>query len=466
MDELHDPYEVDLGAHVESICREYGLGAPLTGEDAEFEESFRLVERLRADRVWLAAQAARRLRTVDELRLIWERCRGASMSAAPNAIAFRSLRAQVAAALGVREAAAETMLWAARTLVHELPTTLRRLEEGRFSERHARILAEEACDLPAELRSELERRALRHAETMTAPRFAQKVRMLRAVLHPQELAERKRTAMQARDLELEPARDGMAWLHLYLAAEEAVAGFNFADQAARKLRAAEGETRTLAQLRSDVLRDLLLDAAGLLPPEEGGSRLREQSARPRGIVPSVHTTVPALTLAGVQELPADLDGYGPIDPDTARRLCGTAAGFYRLLTQPGSGVVLQFGREKYQVPPELRRFLSQRDGTCRFVGCNRPAALCDIDHTIPWEHEGTTQDSNLAYLCRGHHRLKHQGGWSVRHHPDRPGVLIWNDPLGFEYSTEPRMTVATANHRATPNVVAQTEWAEDDQPPF
>ena len=78
----------------------------------------------------------------------------------------------------------------------------------------------------------------------------------------------------------------------------------FADQAARQLRSASDETRTLAQLRSDVLRDLILDGAGLLPPADGETELREQTARPRGIVPTVNVVVPVLSLIGAEQTPA------------------------------------------------------------------------------------------------------------------------------------------------------------------
>ncbi len=257
------------------------------------------------------AASAKRLRALDALRKRWEDIHGASMTADRNGILFRSLRAEVGAMLSVSERTAESLMWHAMTLVHELPTTLAGLEDGRFSERHARLLADAVADLDASDRAELERRALRHAETLNPAKFAHKLRTLKALLHPQELAERKKTAMEHRDLELEPVPDGMAWLHLYLAAEDAVAAWNFADEEARKLAAAPGETRTVAQLRSDVIRDLLLDGAGLLPPKEGETELREQAARPRGTVPSVHVTAAALALAGVEDPP-------PTSPATDR----------------------------------------------------------------------------------------------------------------------------------------------------
>ena len=49
----------------------------------------------------------------------------------------------------------------------------------------------------------------------------------------------------------------MAWLNAYLPAEEAVAAFNRIQSAATALQCVE-ESRTLTQLRADVLSDLLL----------------------------------------------------------------------------------------------------------------------------------------------------------------------------------------------------------------
>jgi hypothetical protein len=60
--------------------------------------------------------------------------------------------------------------------------------------------------------------------------------------------------------------------------------------------------------------------------------------------------------------------------------------------------------------------------------CNRDARWCDIDHTVAWEDGGCTAPGNLAYLCPGHHTLKHHGGWKVRQ--TAPGVLEWTTPLG------------------------------------
>ena len=67
--------------------------------------------------------------------------------------------------------------------------------------------------------------------------------------------------------------------------------------------------------------------------------------------------------------------------------------------------------------------------------CNIGTGRCDIDHTRDWAHHGPTDHDNLAHLSRGHHTLKHHGGWSVTH--TGTGTLTWTSYLGRTYATEP-----------------------------
>ncbi|HPM53184.1 MAG TPA: HNH endonuclease signature motif containing protein, partial [Rhodoglobus sp.] len=162
----------------------------------------------------------------------------------------------------------------------------------------------------------------------------------------------------------------------------------------------------------------------------------------RGIRPRVLVTVPVLTLLGVSDEPATLEGYGPIDHDTAMRLAATAPSFTRLLTHPETGAVLSVGRDRYTVPADLRTWLRVRDGTCRFPWCSRAARICEIDHTKDWLHNGQTAHDNLAHLCPAHHRLKHQTRWTVAQSPG--GVLKWTSPNGRAYATEPETRMQSA----------------------
>ncbi|MCW2686821.1 MAG: nuclease [Mycobacterium sp.] len=99
---------------------------------------------------------------------------------------------------------------------------------------------------------------------------------------------------------------------------------------------------------------------------------------------------------------------------------------------------------RYQPSAALERWIRSRDLTCRFPGCSRPASVCDIDHTVPFNHAdpksgGHTVPWNLKCYCRQHHRLKtfHGGpsGWRDPQVPD--GTVIVTSPTGRTFRTVP-----------------------------
>jgi hypothetical protein len=180
----------------------------------------------------------------------------------------------------------------------------------------------------------------------------------------------------------------------------------------------------------------------------------------------VNVTVPVLTLMGQSDEPGHLEGYGPIDPETARRLAGGAAGFTRLLTHPETGVVLSVGRDRYKVPKHLRRWLRLRDETCRFPGCNKPAAHSDLDHSLDWQFDGLSAYDNLAHLCPSCHGLKSETGWSVKHLDN--GRLLWTSPTGRTFTTEPATVIQTPSPpRHTPDSEQRSAPTDPPEPaPF
>jgi hypothetical protein len=66
---------------------------------------------------------------------------------------------------------------------------------------------------------------------------------------------------------------------------------------------------------------------------------------------------------------------------------------------------LEVGRATRVVQPAQRAALAVRDGGCVFPGCERPLSWCDAHHLHHWVDGGPTDLSNLALLCRAHHRV-------------------------------------------------------------
>ena len=84
------------------------------------------------------------------------------------------------------------------------------------------------------------------------------------------------------------------------------------------------DTRTMDQLRTDLFTDLLLAS---IPTEAHGTGLENIHA-------TIQVTVAATTLVGEDDLPAELDGRGPLDPAVARSLSGLRTGWTRLFLDP------------------------------------------------------------------------------------------------------------------------------------
>ncbi|BDI21964.1 HNH endonuclease signature motif containing protein [Herbiconiux sp. L3-i23] len=419
-----------------------------------------LVERIAERQAIARVYQAEQLEYIDALRLQFGRDFGADWYD-PDSLEWRELRAEVAAVLQVHERTAQSMLDLARSLVQVFPTTLSRMRQAEFSDRHARVLVEHSHGLAAELVGEYEARLLESVD-LPVSRFDRMARKIRADLQPEELIEEHREALMERRTAVEPAGAGMAWYGAYMSAEYVIGAAASVTGLAKGLMV-EGETRTLQQIEADVFRDLLIDAGGVTAPAVEGEPVQSTPAARRGINPQVSTTVPVLTAMGRSDEPGQLEGYGPIDAETARRVAGEASGWIRILTDPEDGAITSFGRTTYKVPKQLRRYLQARDEVCRFVGCTRPVEHCDVDHTKPWAEDGETVAANLAHLCKGHHMVKGRKRWRVSASPG--GTLTWTSPTGRMYTTKPARTFAPPG-RTIPGAppLVMKAWLPDDAP--
>ncbi len=88
-------------------------------------------------------------------------------------------------------------------------------------------------------------------------------------------------------------------------------------------------------------------------------------------------------------------------------------------------------------PASLERVLRRRDGeACRFPGCQASRGT-QCHHLVRWADGGPTDRSNLVTLCRAHHHLIHDQGWSMGGDPDRLGGLWVRRPDGSQLPGQP-----------------------------
>ena len=128
---------------------------------------------------------------------------------------------------------------------------------------------------------------------------------------------------------------------------------------------------------------------------------------------------------------SELEDGTRLSAETSRRLsCDTS--LVRLGEAP-DGSVLDVGRKTRTIPPALRRALESRDRGCRFPGCG--LRFTDAHHVRHWADGGATKLENLVLLCRFHHRLVHEEGYTV--HAPRGGRA--NSPDQRLYFLDPRM---------------------------
>jgi uncharacterized protein DUF222/HNH endonuclease len=98
-----------------------------------------------------------------------------------------------------------------------------------------------------------------------------------------------------------------------------------------------------------------------------------------------------------------------------------------VMRHDADGRLLEVGARTRTIPPALRRALHHRDRGCRFPGCG--IRFGQGHHLRHWAHGGPTTLSNLALLCRRHHRAVHEEGYQVERLQD--GELQFRRPNGW-----------------------------------
>jgi 5-methylcytosine-specific restriction endonuclease McrA len=332
---------------------------------------------------------------------------------------FRSCAAWLSWRVGLDLGAARERVRVARALV-TLPLLAEALARGELSYAKVRALTRVATP-------ETEERLLAFGRAGTAAHVERLVRGWRRV---DRLAESRDTARRhaSRALHVHQDEDGMVVLRGRLEPEVGAllmqaltAARESLYQRARMqppdpagLQGVSAETPPLAQQQADAL--ALLAESALhhgLDPGAPGERYQ--------VV--VHVDAPALA---DPEQPGQsvLEDGARVPVDTSRRLACDASRVV-MRHDPG-GRVVEIEARTRTIPPALRRALHHRDRGCRFPGCG--VRVGQGHHIHHWAQGGPTTLSNLALLCRRHHRAVHEEGYQVARGPD--GALRFRRPDG------------------------------------
>jgi len=379
------------------------------------------------------------------------------------------------------------------TLTGRLPRTLEAMRDGHVSDFKARIIeaqTAELCDADVAKADVLLAAAARVKNPAGLRDFARR-QVTR--LDPQAADRRKQRARRDAYVRFWQEDSGNAGLVArQMPTADAVIAWGNIERRALDLHAA-GVEGTAGQLQVQAALDFLLGRATPgrgahqdAHPDHDGSAHEDAHPRRRGGGRGGWAVNPVLLVPwdpslGAPSGPAELPGFGQIGQhDTidllraagdspATRWCltvhghdggaaiahgcapgrrtldtiggaGTAAGLAaRLgvhLTPVTTGACQHAHAEPgYKPSRTLSHLIQARNTRCTAPGCDKPAAACDLDHTVPWEDSHLTCECNMAPLCRAHHQIKQGQGWKLEQ--PEPGILIWVSPSGLTRTTRP-----------------------------
>jgi hypothetical protein len=227
-----------------------------------------------------------------------------------------------------------------------------------------------------------------------------------------------------RYINIDPASPGTAILSGHLKAADGAALDQRLDAVAATV--CEHDPRSKEQRRADAAGALgrgeatLACQCGLDDCPAGAERAAAEAA-------VIHVLAEQATVEGTSNAPGYLAGFGMLPAESVRELAATAT------LKP---VQIPVGPPDpgYRPSAITREFVQWRDLTCRWPGCDRPVAKCDLDHTVSYP-AGFTHASDLKHYCGVHHLIKtFHRGWCEQQLPD--GTIILTAPTGHTYVSE------------------------------
>jgi len=332
---------------------------------------------------------------------------------------FRSCAAWLSWRVGLDVGAARERVRVARALA-TLPRLAAALARGELS--YAKVRALTRVATPA-----TEERLLAVGRAGTADHVERIVRGWRRVDRQAEARETTRRHT-SRALHVYQDEDGMVTLRGRLAPEvgallvQALSAARETLYQRARWNDAEAEPPTMAQQQADALA-LLAETALHHGIDPGAPAERYQVV--------VHVDAPALADPN-EPGQSGLEDGTHVPAETARRLACDASRV--VMRHARDGRVVEVAARTRTIPPALRRALHHRDRGCRFPGCG--LRFGQGHHIRHWAQGGPTTLSNLATLCRRHHRAVHEEGYQLDREPD--GALRFRRPDGRPLPEAPR----------------------------
>ena len=191
----------------------------------------------------------------------------------------------------------------------------------------------------------------------------------------------------------------------------------------------EGDPPAMGQRQADAL-GMIAEAALHHDLDPGAPGERYQVV--------VHVDAPVLADPDQPGQSAFEEGVNSSAEESRRIACDASR---VIMTHDADGRVLEVSARTRTIPPALRRALQHRDRGCRFPGCG--SRFTQGHHLRHWANGGPTTLSNLALLCRRHHRSVHEEGFQVERLPD--GELQFRRPNGRVFPEAPAMPEVPAD---------------------
>jgi hypothetical protein len=277
----------------------------------------------------------------------------------------------------------------------KLPKTEAAFASGDLGYEHAALMARTASHVGAAAVRQAEPTLLQAAQTHDPGQFVSVAKNFEHRIDAEGALNAANRAHERRYLHLGEPQDGMVRIDGLLDAE---GGATVRTALQAFMKPIKDDERSHGQRQHDALIELCRQRAS-------GTR---NGAGPR---PQLIIRASLDTLAGIAGAPAgELDGGGTVPAATVQRIaCDTA-----LTRLTGQGELEhELTHATRTIPPSTRRALEARDRHCVFPGCDRPLTWCDGHHLVWWIKGGPTTLPNLALLCRRHHRMVHEAGWTL-----------------------------------------------------